>query len=91
MKASELPPALREFGLSKETGQSGSPEIPVPKEIARLRELEAKRIAALEEADFQREIISAPDDAEKGPDRLIGPRNPEHPAVNTDKGGRGQG
>ena len=48
MKAADLPPILREFGVAPETGQSPTQDIPVPKEIARLREREAKRIAALE-------------------------------------------
>jgi hypothetical protein len=88
MKAVDLPPTLREFGLAPINSESPTPDIPVPKRVARLLREQQRQQELFEKRRQTLGIIPADDATGQGPERLIGPRNPEHPAVNNGQGGR---
>jgi hypothetical protein len=90
MKASDLPPILRQFLVDPLLGGSvARQDIPVPKKVARDLRREQQQRELFEKRRLAANIVPTGEEAGQGPERLIGPRNPEHPGVNNDQGGHG--
>jgi hypothetical protein len=100
MKQEDMPEILREFARMSFPSDSGRKDMPVSKGLARVQRLEAKMQAELQkkhakylaehpEASATAEASPSSEEATQGPERFIGPKNPDHPVVNKDGGGRG--
>jgi hypothetical protein len=79
-KGAEVSPAIRDLLKYRATGQSTRTGSGWPPEAERFLDDVAKLEAQRQADDYAEKA--------KGPERLIGPRNPDHPSVNNDAGGR---
>jgi hypothetical protein len=79
-KGEEVSPAIRDLLKYRATGQSTRKGTGWPPEAERFLEDVAK-------LEAQRHVEEQLEEA-KGPERLIGPRNPDHSSVNNNAGGR---
>jgi hypothetical protein len=80
----DVSPAMRAFLQADATGQSKTDDVPLPSRLVKFR----KKWQSLLGRQSQTEQPESNPVNEQGPERFIGPRNPEHPDVNRTNGGR---
>ncbi len=84
IRKADLSAELVEFIKTPVNEPANSTEIPEPADMRQRREL----WASLPDRAGQPQQEGPKIGSEKAPERRIGPRNPKHPNVNNDQGGR---
>ncbi len=86
--APKIHPAISELLKARATGEYPDGELPLPTDMRRDREEWAEHFRNRNPTEPAEEPTNDASASEHGPNRRIGPQNPDHPDVNRKPGGR---